>query len=227
MTPQNYFGSHAEYEECVGVKYANRRSAVPLQRYKMTDFSLDLGLWLSVIYEPKPRCVLHGERPTKSRPRFHASWCNLVALPPSTGLLSNSFLMAALSFSAVLPCGPQNLVLTSFGQVMMSSWEDTNVCFAVTETIIYELKVFIANKLVHQVSDSINICTSVTNRTKPTFLHWTLPGRVDRGSWPDWIHSLLELDVTLDLWLRLPFTQTQLQIQEPQRFTAFGANSPR
>ncbi|XP_024918274.1 leukemia inhibitory factor receptor-like isoform X2 [Cynoglossus semilaevis] len=93
------------------------------------------------------------------------SWVLLVSLICVSGQVSSG------PGDAVLPCGPQNLVLTSFGQVMMSSWEDTNVCFAVTETIIYELKVFIANRLVHQ--DELIVARDQIGSTH--YWNWTSP----------------------------------------------------
>ncbi|XP_031143128.1 leukemia inhibitory factor receptor-like isoform X1 [Sander lucioperca] len=51
--------------------------------------------------------------------------------------------------SGVLHCGSQNLKLTSSGQMILLTWEDTPLCSAVQDVLIYELEVLIADNKEH------------------------------------------------------------------------------
>ncbi|XP_034752110.1 leukemia inhibitory factor receptor-like isoform X2 [Etheostoma cragini] len=51
--------------------------------------------------------------------------------------------------SGVMHCGAENLKLTSSGQMILLTWEDTPSCSAVQDVLIYELEVLIADKKEH------------------------------------------------------------------------------
>ncbi|XP_068430321.1 leukemia inhibitory factor receptor-like [Clinocottus analis] len=65
-----------------------------------------------------------------------------------------TLLLALLFFKSTheqgsLHCAPQNMTLSSFGQMLLLTWEDTPPCSAVQDVLIYELEVLIADHQVH------------------------------------------------------------------------------
>ncbi|XP_020495677.2 leukemia inhibitory factor receptor isoform X1 [Labrus bergylta] len=103
----------------------------------------------------------------------------------------------------VLHCGPQNMTLEKFDQMILSTWQDDPSCFALRDVLIYELVVLIEDQEVHHdklavlhnqigsthswswtpylalecASHSVRISLRYNNRTSPWTQEKTLPGR--------------------------------------------------
>ena len=154
---------------------------------------------------------------------FHSCWCHDCLSLCRPAYRERAFEIFNFFSSGVLQCGPENLTLTSSGQMITLTWtEDEPSCSAVHDVLLYELVVlkpeFPAPPTVrvHQPALLTFTITPVLGTAKQYTSNLVLKmflGGSFCDAWPDRIVSLVELDVLVCIGVFFPFSPDPVTIQ--------------